>query len=349
MARTGILFAQIAQAAMRVVEQGKNPTVDNVREALGGTGSKSTIAPLLKRWKEEHQGAISPIEPGVPPTLLHAVKGVYESMQDNVHAQLEQARQVHQAEMHTANERIQQQQLENVALLNDRAALAAALERATMTIERLQSENQSLNVTLAAAHSDITGMQQRLSDRAGEVNALNAQLTQSRTQFEHYHESVAAQRAQERQFAEQRIARLEHELGNIRQQLSQQQTTVAQQAGQLVQLKVENKRAREIEQLAREDVMTLRVEQEKLLYQIRETSTARDAIHMAHENAQRELIAARTQLAVQVKQNEMLIERLAQVESRFEAVTHEKNALLQHQATLQAELAQTKQRSDPTS
>ena len=346
MARTGILFAQVAQAAMKVVEQGRNPTVDNVREALGGTGSKSTIAPLLKRWKEEHQGAVSPVEPGVPPTLLHAVKGVYESMQDNVHAQLEQARHVHQAEMHTANERIQQQQLENVALLNDRAALAAALERATMTIERLQSENQSLNLALATAHSDITGMQQRLNDRADEVNALNAQLTQSRTQFEHYHESVAAQRAQERQFAEQRIARLEQELSNIRQQLSQQQTTVAQQAGQLAQLKAENKRAHEAEHLAREDVMTLRVERETLLYQIKEASTARDAIHMAHENAQRELIAAGTQLAVQAKQIELLQARFAQVEGLFESAMRENSALLRDQATLQADLAQAKQRND---
>lgn len=349
MARTGILFAQIAQAAMKVVEQGKNPTVDNVREALGGTGSKSTIAPLLKRWKEEQQGAIVPVEPGVPPTLLHAVKGVYERMQDDVHAQLEQARQTHQAEILSANERIQQQQLENIALLNDRAALAAALERATVTIERLQTENQSLNLSLATAHSDVTGMQQRLCDRADEVNALNAQLSQARTQFEHYHESIAAQRAQERQFAEQRIARLEQELSNVRQQLSQQQTTVAQQAGQLAQLKAENKRAHEAVHLAQEDIVTLRVEQEKLLYQLKETSTARDAIQIAHEKTHHELIAAGTQLAVQVKQNEMLLERLAQVEGRFDAATREKNTLLQHQAMLQAELAQTKQRNDPTS
>lgn len=349
MARTGILFPQVAHAAMKVIEDGKNPTVDNVREALGGTGSKSTIAPLLKRWKEEHQTAMAPMEPGVPPTLLHAVKGVYESMQNNVHEQLEQAREIHQAEMHTANERIEKQQLENIALLNDRAALAAALERATTTIERLQTENQSLNLTLAALHSDNTGMQQRLSDRAGEVNALNAQLTQSRTQFEHYHESIAAQRAQERQFAEQRIARLEQDLGNVRQQLSQQQTTVAQQAGHLAQLKAENKRAYETVRLAQEDVMMLRVEQGQLLYQVKETTTARDALHLTHENAQRELTAAGTQLAVQAKQNELLLERIVQAERQFESVTRENNALLQHQAMLQAELIQTKQRHDHSS
>ncbi|MDL2355123.1 MAG: DNA-binding protein [Pseudomonadota bacterium] len=39
----------------------KNPTVDNVREALGGTRSKSTIAPMLKRWKSEHQETIAEV------------------------------------------------------------------------------------------------------------------------------------------------------------------------------------------------------------------------------------------------------------------------------------------------
>ena len=56
----------VAIAAAELTQDGKNPTVDSVREALGGTGSKSTIAPFLKRWKEEHQGEIAQLELGVP-------------------------------------------------------------------------------------------------------------------------------------------------------------------------------------------------------------------------------------------------------------------------------------------
>jgi len=75
MARPGILYSDVAKAAAKLVEGGMNPTVDSVREALGGTGSKSTIAPLLKRWKAEHQGEIAQAEAGLPPSLLAAVKG----------------------------------------------------------------------------------------------------------------------------------------------------------------------------------------------------------------------------------------------------------------------------------
>ena len=51
MARAGIIYSHVAKAAAALVAEGKNPTVDTIRAALGDTGSKSTIAPLLKRWK----------------------------------------------------------------------------------------------------------------------------------------------------------------------------------------------------------------------------------------------------------------------------------------------------------
>lgn len=84
MGRAGILFSHVAKAAAKLVEEGKNPTVDNVREALGGTGSKSTIAPMLKCWKAEHIDDMVEAELGVPAELLHAIKGVYDKLQADV-------------------------------------------------------------------------------------------------------------------------------------------------------------------------------------------------------------------------------------------------------------------------
>ncbi|MDO8774232.1 MAG: DNA-binding protein, partial [Burkholderiaceae bacterium] len=50
MARAGILYSDVAKAASQLADSGKSPTVDTVRDAMGNTGSKSTIAPMLKRW-----------------------------------------------------------------------------------------------------------------------------------------------------------------------------------------------------------------------------------------------------------------------------------------------------------
>ena len=54
MARSSVLYVHVANAAARLVADGHNPTIDGIRAALGGTGSKSTIAPLLKRRKAVH-------------------------------------------------------------------------------------------------------------------------------------------------------------------------------------------------------------------------------------------------------------------------------------------------------
>lgn len=57
MARIGVTFLDVSKAAEALRAHGQEPTVDRVREHLG-TGSKSTIAPLLKRWREQ-QGRLA--------------------------------------------------------------------------------------------------------------------------------------------------------------------------------------------------------------------------------------------------------------------------------------------------
>ncbi|MGC8146171.1 DNA-binding protein, partial [Salmonella enterica] len=80
MARAGILYSQVAKAASQLAAAGKAPTIDTVREALGDTGSKSTIAPMLKRWKTEHQEVVAGGDTGLPVDLVEAVKGVYQRL-----------------------------------------------------------------------------------------------------------------------------------------------------------------------------------------------------------------------------------------------------------------------------
>ena len=42
-ARSDVLYLHVAQAAAQLVAEGHSPTIDRIRAALGGTGSKSTI------------------------------------------------------------------------------------------------------------------------------------------------------------------------------------------------------------------------------------------------------------------------------------------------------------------
>ncbi len=194
MARTGILYSHLVKAAEKVVSEGKNPTVDSVREALGGTGSKSTIAPLLKRWKAEHQEQLVEVDVGVPAQLLLAVKGVYDKLQADVRQQLELAGAAQALALEVAARRVEQSETECRELSRSNSALLADLNQTKDEFAQLRAEHQVRAVALATLESDKAGLRERLGDRGAEVGALNQQLTQARKQFEHFQEASAAQR-----------------------------------------------------------------------------------------------------------------------------------------------------------
>ena len=53
MARIGVDYETIKQAAIKLLSQGIAPSVQKIREVLG-TGSNTTIAEYLKVWRDEY-------------------------------------------------------------------------------------------------------------------------------------------------------------------------------------------------------------------------------------------------------------------------------------------------------
>jgi chromosome segregation ATPase len=340
MGRAGIHYSHVAKAAAQLAADGKNPTVDSVREALGSTGSKSTIAPLLKRWKEEHQDAVAGTELGLPAELLQAMKGVYEKLQADVSQQLEQVNEAHRIALQAATDQVRQLEADNRILSEAKAGLSAELKQSQDELSRMQAEHQSQSVTLATLQSDNAGLQQRLADRAAEVAALNQQQTQARLQFEHYQEATAAQRAEERQSAEQRIARLEHDLTGAQQRLQGLQSTIAQQEMELSHLRPENTHLKETVRATQDDLASTRLERNQLAYQFKEATATNQVLTGKFEAAQQELTESRMALAAQEKQTELLTERLVHAEEKAEKLDQEKLALFRETGSLQAKITQ---------
>ena len=186
MARSGVLYVHVAQAAAQLTAAGHNPTIDSVRVALGGTGSKSTIAPLLKRWKSAHPGTVAQAELGLPAELVLALKGLYEKVQAEAVVQLQQAVLAHQVEIAAMHEQLQQAFIEQDALLSVQEQQTQTLAAATTRSQGLADTVQRQEVVLAGLVCEKLGFEQRLADRAAEVTSLPQQLHQARLQFEHY-------------------------------------------------------------------------------------------------------------------------------------------------------------------
>lgn len=228
MARAGILYSHVATAATKLADAGKNPTVDSVREALGSTGSKSTIAPMLKRWKTDHQDQGIAQDAGLPPGLLQAVKGLHEQMQHDADVKIEAAYTVAEAEKQALAEQFKAAQQQVAHLAHERDELNGLLSKERAERTQLDKAHHQLQLAYTKLEADVIGQLQRLADRQTEVDGLHRQLDQARTQFEHYQQATAAQRTEERQQAEQSRHHLEVELAAARQIAGEQKTVIAQ-------------------------------------------------------------------------------------------------------------------------
>lgn len=340
MARSGVLYVHVAQAAARLVAAGHSPTIDRIRADLGGTGSKSTIAPLLKRWKSAHPGTVAQAELGLPAELVLAVKGVYEKVQADAVLQVEQAEQIHQAATAALQEQLQQAFVEHDALLTVQAQQAQAFIEANARIQVLAETVHRQEIALASLGSEKLGFEQRLTDRACEVASLTQQLQQAQLQSEHYQVSVAQQRADERQSAEQRHNHLEQELSALRQRLLAQQARLGELQAQEQRLAQDNDRLQSALLTTQDSLTQSRSAHEQAAFQLTELKRIHQALEQHHGANEQRLAEKRTSLAVTEKERSLLAERLTRAETQLTEVTTDKQLLLQEKAVLSSQLAE---------
>ncbi|MDN2671893.1 DNA-binding protein [Janthinobacterium sp. SUN026] len=327
------------KAAQIVAADGRNPTVDSVREALGSTGSKSTIAPLLKRWKEEFQGVGAvKTESGLPAELMEAMRGVYDKQQRDVAQQLETGMRENRAELDAALAQLKKTETERLKLTEARAALTQELRATQHALAQLKEEHHFRAVTLATLHSDNAGLTQRLADRGEEIAALNRQLAQVRSQFEHYQEAAATQRSEERAQAQQRISRLEQDNAQLQQRLQGQQATLVQQDMRLAQLQAKQTTLAAQAAADREALATVRPERDQFEFQYLQAATSADALLAKLDTALLALNDAKVALAAQDRQLDMLAENGQLSQQKMEALAQERDGLLRDNAGMAARL-----------
>lgn len=340
MARAGVLYVQVANAAARLVAEGKNPTIDNVRTALGGTGSKSTLAPLLKRWKAAHPGPLAQAEWGLPIELVLALKGIHEKVMAGAALQVEQSEQTHREATAVLQEQLQQVFSERDSLLNAQTQQSQALATAQARSQGLEETVQRQEITLVSLGSEKLGLEQRLVDRVAEIATLSQHLQQAQGQFEHYQAAVAQQRADERQAAEQRQQRLEQELTELRQRLLAQQTRLGELQAREKHLAQDNDHLHDALHTSQESLILSRSAQDQLARQLAELKQIHQALEQRHVQDEQCLADTRTKLAVTERERRLLTDRFTQAESQLTELAREQQRLLQDNAVLNSQLVE---------
>ena len=195
MARVGVTYDEIAQAATKLLSLGESPSVLKVREVLG-TGSNSTIAEHLKHWKQNRIARHGVTLPeAVPEQLIPPLETLW-------HIALEQAdsRYLSHRE-HTAQKieqltterdtwSIQCQQTENnLHKLNEELKRShQALEKIEAQQQAAQQSQNALEINNQQLRETISGLEQQLDQvqkehRVREQN-LRDEHDQARTHWQ---------------------------------------------------------------------------------------------------------------------------------------------------------------------
>lgn len=135
MARPGLEKWEVKKARDDLAAQGRYPSVDAVRAALGNTGSKSTIHKYLKELESE-SGAV----PGRPVDTAASIQRLVASLTAELHASAECQVNAMTA-IHTAA--MGRSEAEIVALRAQVAALTFQLSQAEKTIHNLEARQGS--------------------------------------------------------------------------------------------------------------------------------------------------------------------------------------------------------------
>lgn len=219
MARAGIRYLDVAQAATTLKEAGIYPSIDAVRQRLG-SGSNSTISRLLREWREK-QGNQLELEQGIPESLLLAVKGLYQHLQAEAERTLK--------EQETTTQQLKTDWQAQLAKLENQYHQAVQTQQSLeTTLTTCQAETvslqQELRKTQEALHEQAREkdlLLERLNDKKAEIARLDQQVRHAQDNLVHYRETT-------RQEREIEIRRHEKESNALIMEVKQHQTLQTQ-------------------------------------------------------------------------------------------------------------------------
>jgi len=281
MARGGVTYTDIAKAAETIKSAGKNPTVDRVLNSLG-TGSKSTIGPHLKTWKQKHSEQNEHID--LPLDLLQAVRDLHQRLNSQAEEKVKNSEQM------VLTNKIQQAEEVN-KLTSHIKSLAKTLNEIKENRDSLIADNENLIKELSEANLKKVKLEtknksdtQRILELTTSKNEVIHQLKLAHDQQEHYQMNIAENRNLER------IENLA-----IKEQLK---TQIAEQSRQLLA-------ADERETRNQKDNENLRKENINLSKVVQKIS---ESLHtLEYDKAQKDTII--TSMTTQAKQNSASIQQ----------------------------------------
>jgi len=324
LARSGINYVDVAKAAETVRQNDEEPTVDRVRAVLG-TGSKSTIAPLLKKWKEQ-SGSVQLIT-GVPKELSDAVRSIYEQAKATAEAdfskradELDQKHQGMASKLSETATQLASQKEENRSLLNVTGELKANLSDS-------QEQNTQLQTKLVKLQAELSQTQTLLSNAKETVSELKSENKDIRAHFEHYQQHSSEERQRERdehtnslQTERDRNNAINKNLELLRKELSDSQTMVSE-------LTVSNSEQKALLEGSKAEFQAANANLQRFTDESKAITKELQTTTKLLNKAKEEGIQLRSNLTLVNKENEMLQSKVAELVTQLEMAASKQEKL----------------------
>lgn len=184
MGRIGISYHDIADTVPKLIEQRKTPSIDNIREYLG-TGSKSTIAKLLREWKAQ-QGLRPEDNSHLPPDLTEVVKLLWDRLRQKADTQINSEREQAEEKIRDSQQKYHQEH----KLLQELQQSYHGLEE---QLHQQANENKQLKAALIIEQQEkvklterVASFEARRQENIAENERLHQLLKHAQDSLEHY-------------------------------------------------------------------------------------------------------------------------------------------------------------------
>lgn len=200
MAREGINKQLVQKAKLALLAQGKRPTINAVRNALGNTGSKTTISHYLKELEEKPQATLDRLtEP-----LAQLVHGLSEQLQIEANEQLIRAQAQFSQEKSQLQSQLEAMQKHVDGQQHNLDALSARLLTEQQQRQAETAQTKHLTTELSLAQQRIKELNIRLQEQHTQIEIHNIEqqhasdaLEQYRQAHQELHDTLLQQHAQQ--------------------------------------------------------------------------------------------------------------------------------------------------------
>lgn len=232
MARSGLYKSDVQRARDALLAQGKHPSLDAVRIALGNTGSKSTIHRYLRELDEE-EGPRSRTQVATSEALQDLVNRLAARLHEEAEARIEEAQQRFNAQLQERDQAIAQLRQEADGLSTQLQRTETALQAEREAHGKLGQQLAARNTQVAQLEERIAGLMARVAEHETHAQSLEDKHAHAREALEHYRTSVREQRDQDQR-------RHEQQLQELQLALRQANEVVTSKNHELLQLNREN-------------------------------------------------------------------------------------------------------------